>query len=290
MKQKDNRMHSRQDRKDVGRHHRTETLDPVPDPVHAVESDTPAIGETTFRPRADRHAALLSPPCSDVQRTGVMLHLQRTYGNSYVQRLLSSLPIQGEMTVSAPDDIYEQEANEVVGTVTRAISYQAQCQEEEEELQIKPASAVQRQDETPEPDDPASRRRALSKRLIASSPLPPEVRRIGRGLISIGQSARRPDLIEYGHEFLRTGQLRLLSLRTNVMVKPQFVGVSVQHLKRGAMVTVLDTDGSWYRVRTDEGTEGWVHSRGFLPQAVRLRSGPTGSGSTRGEQEHAGRG
>ncbi|MBE0430686.1 MAG: DUF4157 domain-containing protein [Dehalococcoidia bacterium] len=55
------------------------------------------------------------------------------------------------MTVSAPGDIYEQEANEVADTVTRAISSQAQRQEEEEELlQAKPASEIHRQREEEE--------------------------------------------------------------------------------------------------------------------------------------------
>jgi len=141
--------------------------------------------------------------------------------------------------------------------------------------------AIQRQDKTTDDED---------SRAIASSPLHPWVRSLGLHLIREGQEMRKPDMVEYGREILRTGKLRVTSLSTNLTAKPAFVAVSLQTLKRGTPVTVLDTQGAWFRVRTDEGREGWVHYNRLKRQFIRLRSGETGSGSTRGEAELGGRG
>ncbi|MBE0430684.1 MAG: DUF4157 domain-containing protein [Dehalococcoidia bacterium] len=160
MKRTEGKTQTRQDNVEGERRHTREAAGPSLDPLHAAETDALELGETAFQPQADRHAALLSPLCSDAQRTGIMLRLQRTYGNAYVQRLLSSMAVQAKLTVNAPNDIYEQEADRVADAVTGAMSSQAQRQEEEEEpiqtqpveeeeeqLQMKRASSVQRQEE-----------------------------------------------------------------------------------------------------------------------------------------------
>ncbi len=79
------------------------------------------------------------------QRAQIMSGLQQSHGNAYVQRLLSSRAIQAKLTVSSPDDQYEQEADQVGDQVARAAIEGVQRQEEEEE-ELMP-KAVQRQEE-----------------------------------------------------------------------------------------------------------------------------------------------
>ncbi|MBE0430683.1 MAG: DUF4157 domain-containing protein [Dehalococcoidia bacterium] len=108
------------------------------------------IAETPYKPAIDDHSALLAQARSDVQRANLVSQLQQSYGNTYVQRLLSSMAIQAKLTVNTPNDIYEQEADRVADTVTRAISSVQRQEEEEEELQMKSATEVQRQEEEEE--------------------------------------------------------------------------------------------------------------------------------------------
>ena len=89
-------------------------------------------------PSLERHAALLIEARSDKQRADLVTQLQQSYGNAYVQRLLSSHIVQAKLTVNPPDDVYEREADRVAETIQR------QPMEEEEELQMK-ASRIQRQ-------------------------------------------------------------------------------------------------------------------------------------------------
>ena len=103
------------------------------DKLHGWESNKFPLGETPFLPQMDEHAALLRAAHSDEGRTNLLLHLQRTYGNTYVQRLLNSKKVQAKLTVNAPGDIYEQEADRVAEAVTEAVTSQTQRQEEEEE-------------------------------------------------------------------------------------------------------------------------------------------------------------
>ena len=99
---------------------------------------------------ADQHAALLADVRSDKQRADLVIHLQQTYGNKYVQRLVNSEIVQAKLTVNAPGDVYEQEADRMADAVTEATNTtvkrqeeegeaQAQRQEEEEEVQMKSA-------------------------------------------------------------------------------------------------------------------------------------------------------
>jgi hypothetical protein len=96
------------------------------------------IVDTPFWPQVDKHAALLAEAHSGEQRANLVLQLQKTYGNAYVQRLVESLNVQAKLTVSSPDDEYEREADRVAETVTRtSVSsirlQEAQPEEEEEE-------------------------------------------------------------------------------------------------------------------------------------------------------------
>jgi hypothetical protein len=70
-------------------------------------------------------------------RAQAVAQLQRQRGNIYVQRLIRSGAIQGKLTVNAPNDAYEQEADrvatEVMGMPAPQVQRQVDPEEEEEE-------------------------------------------------------------------------------------------------------------------------------------------------------------
>ncbi len=88
---------------------------PLPDSFHAWEQGS--FTDTPFRPPIGEHAASLAQAKSDSQRANLVLQLQQTYGNAYVQRLLKSTAVQAKLTVSQPDDAYEREADRVAQQV-----------------------------------------------------------------------------------------------------------------------------------------------------------------------------
>lgn len=104
--------------------------------LHAWDHGPISMIDTPFLPRMDEHAALLSIAQTGEQRANMTLHLQRTYGNRYVQRLIESMGAQAKLTVSAPNDVYEQEADRVAESVTKAINSRIQPQAEEEEEEV----------------------------------------------------------------------------------------------------------------------------------------------------------
>jgi hypothetical protein len=118
----------------------------IADPVHARDEGNLTIGETPFRPPVEKHRTLLSMARSAEGRAGIVLQLQRTYGNRYVERLLKTMRTQAMLTVNPPDDVYEQEADRVADAVTRTLNARSQRQPlpEEEEL-IQGKSRIQRQ-------------------------------------------------------------------------------------------------------------------------------------------------
>lgn len=119
------------------------------DDSHAWGQDQVAIAETPFWPRIEKHAELLSMPHSDEQRANLVMHLQQTYGNRYVQRLIESMGVQAKLTVNDPNDVYEQEADSIAQAVSNRLPHQIQRQEEEEpeegEVEIQTKSVLQRQ-------------------------------------------------------------------------------------------------------------------------------------------------
>jgi hypothetical protein len=123
----------------------------------AYGQGTSPVTETPFRPQVDQHAALLAAAQSNERRANLAIHLQQTYGNRYVQRLLNSMAVQAKLTVNAPNDIYEQEADSIADTVTMALATQAQRQEEEEEEEeeepVQAKSFLQRQVEEEEEEE-----------------------------------------------------------------------------------------------------------------------------------------
>lgn len=75
----------------------------------------------------------------------------------------------------------------------------------------------------------------------------------------------------------------VLALEAKVMSRPQFLGTAVAVLRRGAEVTLIQREGSsWYRCRTPDGRQGFIHANRVDRKEIRLRSGDTGSGTVRG--------
>ena len=109
-----------------------------------------SLRETPFYPPMKEHAEILSNIPLTAQREEFIFRLHETYGNSYVQHLMKTMNVQAKLTVSNPNDIYEQEADRVADAATRALNSPTQRQEEEEEL-IQGKALVQRQ--TPEEEE-----------------------------------------------------------------------------------------------------------------------------------------
>jgi len=79
-------------------------------------------------------------------------------------------------------------------------------------------------------------------------------------------------------------------LKARLMCKPEFLSASVLDMHRGARVKVLNKiKGSWYYVLY-RGRKGWVHRNRIMRKKIRISSGNTGTGTSRGEAEFGGRG
>ena len=122
-------------------HVKQNKLRPLVEEFQTWNQGESSFPETTFEPRIGEHAAMLAGVRSDEQRANYVMQLQQSYGNQYVQRLLGSMKVQAKLTVSAPNDMYEQEADRVADAVTKAETSQIQRQEEEEELQAQLAES-----------------------------------------------------------------------------------------------------------------------------------------------------
>ena len=121
-------------------HHR-EKAEPFYDQLKAADKGVADIIGGTL---VDRHARMLANTGPDTQRANLVIHLQQTYGNRYVQRLLNSEIVQAKLTVNAPGDVYEQEADRIAAAVTEVTNATVKRQEEEEEVQMQ---AVEEEEE-----------------------------------------------------------------------------------------------------------------------------------------------
>jgi hypothetical protein len=132
---------------DKGQKHRTGAKKAGEPPGSPEKQSADALTETPFFPRMKEHANTLAGMPFAAQRHNFVRRLHQTYGSLYVQRLLASMNVQARLTVSDPDDSYEQEANRVADTIVRVINSPAQRQapEEEEEELIQGKADVQRQ-------------------------------------------------------------------------------------------------------------------------------------------------
>jgi hypothetical protein len=140
------------------------------------------------------------------QRASVLLALQQTHGNRYVQRVVSG--IQAKLVVGQPGDAYEQEADRVADQVMRMPEPQVQCQEEEEELiqtkllaeQITPV--VQRQVEEEEEEFLQAKSRDGASPEVAHD-LESEINAIRGGGRSLSGSERAYFEPRFGYDFSR---------------------------------------------------------------------------------------
>jgi len=118
-------------------------------------------GVSAMEPPIEGHAAFLgdsrfSHPANNTQKAGLVTELQQAYGNQYVQRLLQSMKVQAKLTVSSPDDQYENEADNVADFVTKASATSIRRQESEEEeepIQTKLTNDIQVQRQAEEPEE-----------------------------------------------------------------------------------------------------------------------------------------
>ena len=73
--------------------HKKRTTQPFDQFKAPDEGITPGI-EPLVKPSMDKHASLLAGAHSDEHLANLVIQLQQTYGNSYVQRLLNSRGIE----------------------------------------------------------------------------------------------------------------------------------------------------------------------------------------------------
>jgi hypothetical protein len=107
------------------------------------------------QPLHDRRKQAAEAEDSGTSPAEAVLDLQQTYGNKYVQRVMSG--VQAKLIVNPPDDQYEKEADRVADAVTRTSTSNVQRQEkgpaEEGLITTKRASDIQRQAEEPEEEE-----------------------------------------------------------------------------------------------------------------------------------------
>lgn len=87
----------------------------------------------------------------------------------------------------------------------------------------------------------------------------------------------------------KTGKIGVHALSARLMASPRFLGASILRIHRGGKVAPLERKGSWVKVRY-RGRVGWIHQTRIFPRAIRMSSGGTGTGTSRGEAELSGRG
>jgi hypothetical protein len=104
------------------------------DQLHTFKDDTTPVTETPFKPSVDEHTALLAQARSNEERANQVFHLQRTYGNRYVRRLLNSSAIQSKLEVNPPNDVYEPKTDYLSQTATE--------EQEEQEMVVEDRSTA----------------------------------------------------------------------------------------------------------------------------------------------------
>ena len=137
---------------DIDQKHRIKQQDsePLSSQIHDWGEGISSMTEYPLNPRMDEHAEILSSIPFSAQRREFMMQLHQTYGNRYVQRLLNSNVVQAKLTVNAPGDIYEQEADRIADEVISAEKSQVQRQEEEEEEEEEEVQAQRQEKEEEE--------------------------------------------------------------------------------------------------------------------------------------------
>ena len=142
----------KQDEAEKKHHLKKQKLEPLSEQDYTHDKGANQLGGSIKKPGMDKHSAILANSHSEREIVDFTRQLQHVFGNGYVQRLVETMKLQPKLSVSQPDDIYEQEADRIAKEITRApdsgLGRQPE-EEEEEELQMKPAQ-LQRQEEEEE--------------------------------------------------------------------------------------------------------------------------------------------
>ena len=148
-----------------------------------------------------------------VQRAPVLLALQQTHGNRYVQRVVSG--IQAKLRIGQPGDVYEQEADRVADAVMRmperGVQRQVDEEEEEEILQTKPlvdqiTPLVQRQVEEEEEEEMLQAKSREDATSEVTNGLESQINAIKGGGQPLAESERDYFEPRFGYDF---GQVRV---------------------------------------------------------------------------------
>lgn len=89
-----------------------------------------------------------------------------------------------------------------------------------------------------------------------------------------------------------SAQIMSVTAREAVMrATPTALGKVAAKLGYGDKVEIIETKGSWNRIRTDSNQEGWIHSASLTKKAVKMSSaGAVDTGASSGEVSLAGKG
>lgn len=92
--------------------------------------------------------------------------------------------------------------------------------------------------------------------------------------------------------FVLADEMSVTVRETQLRANPAFLGQVVSVLAYGDRVEVLQEQGPWFRVETDGGGTGWVHSSALTTKRIVLESGTTdgSTGASGTEVALAGRG
>jgi hypothetical protein len=132
-----------------------------------------------FSPK--EHSAMLINAPSVEKQAELVLRLQQTYGNAYVQRLLDSRTIQAKLTVSNPGDPFETEAERVSEAVMHKLDLQSQIGDNQSiitgriERQAEEEEEVQTQRQPEEEEEVQMQRHPISTRAESENISPAEI-------------------------------------------------------------------------------------------------------------------
>ena len=204
---------------------------------NSAEKMNEKVKVTFKKPEAKRNNPVSKVQKSDFSKSITspadhILFLQRTIGNQAVQRLFTTGTIQAKFRIGQPNDIYEQEADQVAEQVVRMPESQVQQQPlaEEEEIPAKPLANqitslvhVQRQEE-PEEEE-ATQSKPLADQITPMvqrqpEPVEEEEKQI-QPKSNIGMAPQvTPGVVHDIHSFKGTGQP--LSTSERAFFEPRF--------------------------------------------------------------------
>jgi hypothetical protein len=209
------------------------------------------------------------------QRASVLLALQRTHGNRYVQRIVTG--IQAKLKIGQPGDKYEQEADRVAEEVMRMPEpredLMRQPIEKEEPVQSKPFS------EQITPITPLVQRRYSRERLWLFAYDPSQALARWPQFDSREQE-QLLDMIthHYGASFAESFEHSANSMRGPV-------GVRRYRMYYGGVRRRLESHG-WNLIGTGQGFDFWVHPLGGVLMVFTRSAGETQPRVEETREEH----